>query len=100
MDQPVHKVKLIELNTTDDHTLFEYGNCRISVSKRRPLHVCIVAFRNGLPAAPRSEEISHISRIFFTVEGKNLPYIKDKMFTDTGLHLWEKTPFTQRILNE
>jgi hypothetical protein len=91
-------MKLIELYTTDDHTLFECGACRITVSKKRPLHVCIVAFRNGILAAPYDKEVSHISNIFFTIDGKSLSYIRSMMFTEVGLHLWEKTPLTQRII--
>ena len=91
-------MKLIELSTTEDHTLFEYGDCRITFSKKRPLHACIISFINGFPSAPCEKEITAIIKIFFTIDGKDIPYLKTKMFTDTALHIWEKTPFTKHII--
>ena len=91
-------MKLIELSTTEDHTLFEYGDCRITVSKKRPLHVCIISFKDGTPTAPCEEEITSIIKIFFIIDDKAISHIKSKMFTKTALHVWEKTSFTEQIV--
>jgi hypothetical protein len=92
-------MKLIELTDFPAYKLYEYGNCRLTISKSSPLHMCVISFASGKPQKPSTHEVDTLLNIFFKIDGVVMPYITSMMFTKSALHVWEKTEFTKEVVS-
>lgn len=91
-------MKLIELDSNDTYTLYEFDKCRITVSNDRPKHLCLIALDGQKVIAPSEKEIGFALSQFMHDGEIPLPHIMSKMFTAEGLHIWEKTKFTMKLV--
>jgi hypothetical protein len=89
--------QIILLQEEAGFSLYEYKNCRFTVSEKSPIHMCIVAFDEGKRRLPETTETDFIINTFFRNK-KRVILLRKLMFSEEAIHIWEATNFSRKIL--